>query len=104
MHPLELTELEIRQRAWLELERATRDRHHEWRMPVLATIGKDGSPNARAVVLRHADAKLQNLQFYTDRRSPKIAELTHQPAAILVFWSERLNWQLRVQVSMEVLT
>ena len=104
MHTWNLTEREIRQRVWLKLERATRDRHHEWRMPVLATIGKDGSPNARTVVLRHADARLQNLQFYTDRRSPKIAELTHQPAAILVFWSERLNWQLRVQVAMEVLT
>lgn len=104
MHPLNLTELEIRQRIWVELERAVHDRHHEWRTPVLATIDKDGWPNARTVVLRHADAKLQNLQFYTDRRSPKIAELTHQPAAILVFWSKRLNWQLRVRVEMVVHT
>ncbi len=104
MHPLNLTDLEIRERVWAELERAVHDRHHEWRTPVLATVGKGGSPNARTVVLRHADAKLQSLHFYTDRRSPKIAELLHQPAALLVFWSKRLNWQLRVQAEMAVQT
>ena len=54
MHPLNLTEFEIRERVWVELERAVHDRHHEWRTPALATVGKDGSPNARTVVLRHA--------------------------------------------------
>ena len=104
MHPLNLTDLEIRERVWAELGRAVHDRHHEWRTPVLATVGKGGSPSARTVVLRHADAKLQNLHFYTDRRSPKTAELLHQPAALLVFWSKRLNWQLRVQAEMAVQT
>ena len=54
MHPLNLTEFEIRERVWVELERAVHDRHHEWRTPALATVGKDGSPNARTVVRRHA--------------------------------------------------
>jgi pyridoxine/pyridoxamine 5'-phosphate oxidase len=70
LHPLNLTEVEIRERTWIELDRAVHDRHHEWRTPVLATVGEDGKPNARTVVLRQADAKLQSLQFYTDRRSP----------------------------------
>jgi hypothetical protein len=104
MQPLNFTELEIRQRTWIELERAIQDRHHEWRTPVLATVGQDGTPNARTVVLRGADAKLQSLQFFTDRRSPKISELINQPAAVLVFWSKRLNWQLRVRVEMAVQT
>lgn len=104
MHPLNFTEPEIRQRTWIELERATQDRHHEWRTPVLATVGKDGTPNARTVILRDADAKLQSLQFFTDRRSPKISELIHQPAAMLVFWSKRLNWQLRVRAELAVQT
>jgi hypothetical protein len=104
MHPLKLTESEIRHRIWVELERAAQDRHHEWRTPVLATIAKDGLPNARTVVLRSVDKKLQNLQFFTDRRSPKVSELAAQPASMLVFWSKRLNWQLRVRVQMEVQT
>ena len=104
MHPLDLTEPEIRQRIWVELERASQDRHHEWRTPVLATVGKDGVPNARTVVLRHADPKLCSLQIYTDSRSPKVAELIHDPTAMLVFWSKRLNWQLRARVGICVQT
>ena len=91
------TEAEIRQRIWTELQRATQDRHHEWRTPVLATVSPDGLPQARSVVLRQADAKLGSLQIYTDGRSPKVAEISAQPALMLVFWSKRLNWQLRVQ-------
>ena len=45
-------------RLWRELQRAPHDRHHEWRTPVLATQGIDGrGPQARTVVLRHADAR-----------------------------------------------
>jgi pyridoxamine 5'-phosphate oxidase len=97
-----LTESDIRPRVWTELQRATQDRHHEWRTPVLATIGTDGLPRARTVVLRHADAKLCSLHVYTDRRSPKVAELTANPGAVLVFWSKRLSWQLRVEASISV--
>ena len=104
MHPLNLTDLEIRERVWAELGRAVHDRHHQWRTPVLATVGKGGSPSARTVVLRHADAQLHKLHVYTDRRSPKTAELLRQPAALLVFWSKRLNWQLRVRAELAVQT
>lgn len=92
-----LTEPEIRQRIWTELQRATHDRHHEWRTPVLATVGMDSLPQARTVVLRHADAKLFQLQIYTDNRSPKVVEIAAKPEVVLVFWSMRLSWQLRVR-------
>lgn len=86
----------------MELQRATQDRHHEWRTPVLATVGADGLPQARSVVLRQADTKQGTLQIYTDGRSPKVAELASKPALMLAFWSKRLNWQLRVQASVSV--
>jgi len=95
---------EIRQRIWQELQRATQDRHSEWRTPVLATVSRQGAPDARTVVLRHADAKLSRLHIYTDSRSPKVAALADQPSAMLVFWSKRLSWQLRVRVQMSVQT
>jgi pyridoxine/pyridoxamine 5'-phosphate oxidase len=104
METLIQTTQEIRQRIWMELARATQDRHHEWRTPVLATVGSDGTPNARTVVLRHADANLASLHIYTDSRSPKVTELANQPNAILVFWSKRLNWQLRMRVGMSMQT
>ena len=99
-----MTEPEIRERIWTELQRATQDRHHDWRTPVLATVGLDGLPQARTVVLRQADAALARLHIYTDSRSPKVAEVTAKPGATLVFWSQRLSWQLRVRASMSVQT
>jgi pyridoxamine 5'-phosphate oxidase len=98
------TAADIRHRIWTELQRATVDRHHEWRTPVLATIGLDGLPQARSVVLRAADGKASQLRFFTDRRSPKVAELQAAPAAVFVFWSQRLSWQLRVQAVAQVHT
>jgi pyridoxine/pyridoxamine 5'-phosphate oxidase len=94
---LELSPDHLVARLWQELTRAPHDRHHEWRTPVLATQGMDQSgPQARTVVLRHADAPLWTLRVYTDARSPKCSELVAQPLAQLTFWSKRLNWQLRV--------
>ena len=98
------TEQEIRQRIWAELQRAVNDRHHEWRTPVLATVGTDGLPEARTVVLRQAQASSASIVFYTDSRSPKVAELMATPHASLVFWSKRLSWQLRVRAHVLVRT
>jgi hypothetical protein len=98
--PLQLqTPHEIRQQIWKELGRASKDRHHAWRYPVLATVGRDGAANARTVVLRGADATRQTLLMYTDARSPKVGELAEAPDALFVFWSARLHWQLRVRVA-----
>lgn len=97
-------ERELIRRIWTELQRATVDRHHEWRTPVLATTGLDGLPQARTVVLRGADAQASQLVFFTDSRSPKVAELQSVQAAAFVFWSKRLSWQLRVRVSTQVHT
>jgi pyridoxamine 5'-phosphate oxidase len=98
------TPAEIRQRVWTELTRATRDRHHAWRTPVLATTGDDGLPDARTVVLRETDADAAQLRFFTDGRSAKVSQLADRPDAVLVFWSKRLNWQLRVRVSVTLHT
>jgi predicted dithiol-disulfide oxidoreductase (DUF899 family) len=59
-------------------------------------------PQARTVVLRHADATLRRLRIYSDARSPKCLELVAQPLAQLTFWSKRLNWQLRVSAQASV--
>lgn len=102
--PPHFTETELVRRVWTELQRATVDRHHEWRTPVLATVDPQGAPQARTVVLRGADAHALQLVFFTDSRSPKVAELQANPDAALVFWSRRLQWQLRVGVRAVVQT
>ncbi|MDZ7890975.1 MAG: pyridoxamine 5'-phosphate oxidase family protein [Rhodoferax sp.] len=97
-----LSKSDIRHRIWQELQRAVVDRHHEWRTPVLATLGVDGAPQARTVVLRHADSGRAVLHIYTDSRSPKVAELEAAPQVSLVFWSKRLSWQLRMRAQATV--
>lgn len=104
IHPSPPAADDLFHRIWIELQRATVDRHHEWRTPVLATTGLDGLPQARTVVLRSVDAATAQLVFFTDSRSPKVAELRSAPAAAFVFWSKRLNWQLRVRVGAQVHT
>lgn len=97
---------EIRQQIWKELVRATRDRHHAWRTPVLATAMSGGLVNARTVVLRKASMAGAGgtLEIYSDGRSGKVSDLIAQPNACLVFWSPRLSWQLRVRVDISVQT
>ncbi len=97
-----LTAPDIRHRVWQELQRSVQDRHHEWRTPVLATVDADGMPQARTVVLRHADTRQATLQFFTDTRSPKVAELEAVPSVALVFWSKQLSWQLRIKATATV--
>lgn len=98
------TDSDFRQRIWTELLAAQHDRHHEWRTPVLASTGVNGVPDARTVVLRVANAHKTELQFFTDRRSPKVEALRQRPEACLVFWSKSLGWQLRAYVQVSVVT
>ena len=93
---------ELRKRLWQELLRATVDRHHDWRTPVLATIGLDGLVQARTVVLREVRRASDQLLIYTDSRSPKVAELLAHPMASVLCWSPRLHWQLRLQMRFSV--
>jgi hypothetical protein len=94
---------EIEAGCWRELARATLDRHHEWRTPVLATVDA-GLPDARTVVLREVHADQHQLVIYSDSRAAKRRQLQAQPQALLVLWSKRLNWQLRLRVQVDVHT
>jgi hypothetical protein len=97
------TSQEIQDQIWRELSRACKDRHHEWRTPVLSTVNHEGQINARTVVLRAADSATQELTIFTDSRSAKVQECRDNPNALFVFWSKRLNWQLRIKVQVQVI-
>ena len=103
-----LQEDSLRKQIWQQLQRASVDKHHEWRSPFLVTNSLDSSlnnwPDARTVILRAVDLNSNKLTFYTDSRSPKVLQLLTNPNALLVFWSKRLNWQLRIKVSISVIT
>ncbi len=89
----------IERACWRELERATREREHGWRVMTLATV--DGPrADARSVVVREAVEAQRRLRFYTDDRSAKVRQLRACPEAMLVGWAPALNWQLRLQVQL----
>lgn len=92
----------LHQQLWRELAVAADLRGHPWRTPSLATVSPDGLPDARTVVLREVDPDQERLVFFTDARSPKVAQLKAQPRGVLVMWSAELGWQLRIQVDCQV--
>lgn len=68
----------------------------------LATVDKDGLPNARMVLLKGADT--QGFVFYTNTESQKGEELAHHAKAALVFHWKSLNRQIRVRGVVERVT
>lgn len=81
---------------WQKLGRACRDRRSAWRTPVLATVGSDGAPRARILVLRDVDRDGRQLILHSDARSGKMAELSASPLVALTFYDPREQLQLRV--------
>ena len=80
---------------WAALERACRSRESPWRTPVLATVGRDGGPDARVLVMRGADSQARRLEFHTDSRSAKLRAISRQPRVVLCFWDPAAQLQLR---------
>jgi len=68
----------------------------------LATVDRDGMPNARMVLLKGADE--QGFVFYTNMGSQKGQELAASAKAALVFHWKSLNRQVRVRGRVENVT
>ena len=63
----------------------------------VATVGTDGQPSLRMVLLKGFDAK--GFVFYTNLESRKALELAASPRAALLFWWDRLHRQVRIEGS-----
>jgi pyridoxamine 5'-phosphate oxidase len=61
----------------------------------LATVGADGQPSARIVLLKGVDAR--GFVFYTNHESRKGRELLAHPPAAMVFHWQPLERQVRVE-------
>ena len=68
----------------------------------LATVGADGRPSARVVLLKGLDAR--GFCFFTNYASRKGQELAVNPWAALVFWWGPLERQVRVEGRVEKLS
>jgi pyridoxamine 5'-phosphate oxidase len=65
----------------------------------LATVGGDGRPSARIVLLKGHDN--EGFVFYTNYESRKGRELERNPHAALVFWWPPLARQIRIEGKVE---
>jgi len=78
------------------LARGVADRRHGFHTPTLASIGLDGAPQARTVVLRGFDPAARSLRIHTDARSAKVAEFAADPRATLHMYDASAQVQLRL--------
>ena len=68
----------------------------------LATVGPDGMPDVRTVLLKGVDAR--GFVFYTNTESQKGRELAANPKAGLLFYWKSLNRQVRIRGPVEQVT
>ena len=81
---------------WQTLGRAAHDRRSPWHTPVLASVGLDGAPQARVLVLREVSRELRLLRLHTDARTPKVAEIAADPRVSVLCYDAAARLQLRL--------
>lgn len=87
---------QIYARIWACLADATGQGRQPFAAVQVATIGVDGAPNVRTVMLRGVSEAQNLITFHTDLRSPKIAELGRDPRIALVGVDSVHNLQIRI--------
>jgi pyridoxamine 5'-phosphate oxidase len=84
------------------LEQALQAERPEPNAMTLATVGRDGVPAARTVLLKGFDER--GFCFYTNYESRKAAELAGHPHAAILFYWPNLERQVRISGTVQRLT
>ncbi|VWB11142.1 pyridoxamine 5'-phosphate oxidase [Burkholderia lata] len=85
------------ERLWSCLESGVSVQRSPFTMLQAATLGVDGAPKVRTVVLRQVSRADRVLSFHTDARSEKVAELRRDPRIALVANDLDALVQIRVE-------
>ncbi len=83
---------ELLDHVWTYLQSAATDPSHPGRMPTFCSDG----PDARTVVVRHADRDERRMAFHTDTRSAKLDQLRRRPKVAWHHWNGDLKQQFRL--------
>lgn len=102
--PATTTLHEVLDHAWAQLEVAVARPEHGFHWPVASSVDAAGEPAARVVVLRRCDRSVGELVFHTDRRSPKVAQLSARPEIAFTFHDSATRLQIRAQAIAEIVT
>lgn len=87
---------EVLEGVWALLAEGVRNSDHGFHLPALASVGEDGRPGLRTVVLRALDRNARELHFHTDARSPKLRALQGEPRVALLLYDAAEQTQLRI--------
>ncbi len=82
--------------SWALLSAGAADRTSPMHVPVVATLGADGVPDQRIMVLRSVDQASATLRFNTDARSPKVAAVAASPSLSVLAYDADARVQLRL--------
>lgn len=85
-----------RDQAFAQWARGVADRRSPFHTPTLATIGRDGAPRLRTLVLRGFDPQSRTLRLHTDRRE-KFFEIAAEPRVSLHGYDPGLRVQIRLE-------
>jgi len=88
---------EIKKKIWMMLDDAVTNRSSPFRIPVFI-CGNQSDFDGRIVVLRKSDKKNNLLQYHTDIRSDKIAQLKLNKNAVMIFYDKEEKIQVRLKV------
>jgi len=95
---------DVIEKVWTSLEGATTQRGSPFATVQAATIGLDGSPMVRTVVLRDTNRKDNAVSFHSDLRSAKVAELNRDPRISLVGYDRGEGVQVRLSGTAQLIT
>ena len=89
--------IEIKNKIWLMLDNAVRDRGSPFRIPVFI-CGNQDDFDGRIVVLRKSDQSNNLVQYHSDIRSDKISKLKDNKNASMLFYDKEEKIQVRLKV------
>lgn len=97
-----LSATETWERLTAELMAAVNSARHPLHLLTVATIGVDGFPSTRTVVLRGFDHQRRELRFHTDIRSPKAAQFARDDRVGLHWYDAAARLQIRIAARVAV--
>jgi len=87
---------EVLAEAFRLFSRGAADRRSAFRTPTIATVGPDGAPRLRTMVLRRFEPATRRLTLHTDRRAAKLIDIAHQPCVAVHVYDARAALQVRL--------
>ncbi|MFN3749034.1 MAG: pyridoxamine 5'-phosphate oxidase family protein [Sphingorhabdus sp.] len=78
------------------IDNGAHDRRHSAHHPVVGSIGKDGLPRQRVMILRALDWDRRLIRFHTDYRTEKVGEFASNNLASVLVYEPESKIQLRL--------